>query len=772
MPALLFWIGTILIAANSPPESTWWDAQVAASLDRAPAQRPGWVHLLESCRPEQRAGLAYLVRDLPRRDLETMPPATLAANVALAYRARGEVPWGAGLPEDVFLDSVLPHASVTEPRESMRAEFHDRYLPMVKDCQSPGPAALRLNRALFRDYKVTYNTRRLRTDQSSKESIAQGMATCTGLSIMLVEACRAVGVPARVAGIASWPGRGGNHTWVEVWDNGWHFVGAAEPDEKGLDHAWFVGDAARAIKGSPRGAIYAVTYRSTGASFPMVWDSSARVPAEDVTDRYARGGPAVASRPRLMVEVCREGRRVEAEVTVLDRATGTSRALGSSPGPRVDRNRLLTCEATPGGSVLVIARDRDLAAVRAATIASDTIVRLDLGGPTPAETRAELARVFADRFGTDEAKRATARKVLAELPWDDSLRAIAWAAYKAAPVHEPLRREFEARAVATKDRRSPYLWRPVGTKAPEGWALVIAMHGGGGTATRINDQEWRRMFERYYRPHPEAGGYVYLALRAPNDQWNGFYDDAICPLVERLIRQFVLFGEVNPDRVYLIGASHGGYGAFVIGPKMPDRFAAVHASAAAATPGETHGENLRDVRFTVMVGEKDTAYGRAERCRDFVKALAGWKARYGGYPGEVVLLKDVGHSVPDRDKVGEMLTAAVRSPHPDRVVWAQSDEVLKHFYWIEAPRPSSSGRIEASLRDNTVTLKTEHQDEVALWLDAPLVNLARPLVVEIDGGRRQAIEARPEPETFCVGLEERGDPKLAAPARVVLPLRR
>ena len=41
------------------------------------------------------------------------------------------------------------------------------------------------------------------------------------------------------------------------------------------------------------------------------------------------------------------------------------------------------------------------------------------------------------------------------------------------------------------------------------------------------------MFERYYKEHPEAGGYVYLALRAPNDEWNGFYDDAICPMVER-----------------------------------------------------------------------------------------------------------------------------------------------------------------------------------------------------------------------------------------------
>jgi len=772
MTAILFWLGTALIAAGSPPDSPWWDADVEASLDRAPTRKKEWIRLLESCRPEHRDGEAYLLRYLPTRDLESMPPEAMAANVALAYRARAEIPWGGRLPEDVFLDAVLPHASVTEPRQSMRAEFHDRYRPLVKDCKTPGQAALQLNKTLFRDYKVGYNTRRLRSDQSSKESIAQGMATCTGLSIMLVEACRAVGVPARVAGIASWPGRGGNHTWVEVWDDGWHFVGAAEPDDKGLDHAWFAGESAKAIKGSSRSAIYAVTYRATGAFFPMVWNQSDRVPGQDVTDHYARGGPAAPASPKLMVEVRRGGERVEAEVTMLDRATGTSRRLGSSFGPQVDLNRRLTCEPPPSRSVLVIARHGDDASVRAATVAADTVVRIDVERPAPAETRAELSRIFADRFGTDEAKQATARTLLSELPWDELMREIAWAAYKASPAHESLRKEYEAKTVATKDRKSPYLWRHVGTKPPEGWALVIAMHGGGGTAKEVNDQQWRSMFEGYYKPHTEAGGYVYMALRAPNDEWNGFYDDAICPLVERLIRQFVLFGDVNPDRVYILGASHGGYGAFVIGPKMPDRFAAIHASAAAATPGETRGENLRDVQFTVMVGERDTAYGRAARCRDFVKELDGWKARYGGYPGEVVVLKEVGHSVPDRDKVGEMLKSGVRSAHPDRIVWAQSDEVLKHFYWIEAPRPNPSGRIEASVRDNTIALKAEHQDEVALWLDAPLVNLARPVVVEMDGVRREVIKARLKPETFCVGLEERGDPRLAAPARISVHLRR
>jgi hypothetical protein len=545
MTALLTWIGIALTSAScgSSQPAAWWDAQVESSLDRAPARKSKWVSLLESCRPEHRAALAYLVKHLPSRDLETLPPEALAANVALALQARAEAACGPGLPEAIFFDAVLPHVSTTEPREPMRAEFHDRYMPLARQLKRPGEAALALNKALFRDYKVVYNTRRLRPDQSARESIKQGMATCTGLSIMLVEACRSIGVPARMAGIASWPGRGGNHTWVEIWDDGWHFMGAAEPDEKGLDHAWFVGDAAKAIKGSPRSAIYAVTYAPTGLSFPMVWGESARVPALDVTDRYTH---------------------------------------------KLDR-------------------------------------------PEPAETRAELSRIFADRFSADESKRATARKLLAELPWDESMREPAWAAYKDSPAHEPLRREFDAKTVATTDRKSPYLWRHVGQKPVGGWALVIAMHGGGGGAPkRVNDQQWQSMFTKYYKEHPEAGGYVYLALRAPNDEWNGFYDDAICPLAERLIHQFVLFGDVDPDRVYTLGASHGGYGAFVIGPKMPDRFAAVHASAAAPTDGETLGENLRDVRFTAMVGDKDTAYGRADRCRAFIRNLEGWKVKFGG----------------------------------------------------------------------------------------------------------------------------------------------
>ncbi len=767
MAPILLILSTTLAGTIVPSDdAVWWDARVVQSVDRCPERKAEWIRLLNSCSVSQRLGLAYLIADLPLRDLEKLPTEVLSKNVTLAYQARGEVPWGQSLPDTIFLDAVLPHVSLTEPREPMRSEFHDRYLPLVKDLKTPGAAGLAINKKLFGDYQVNYNTKRLRTDQSSKESIAQGMATCTGLSIMLVEACRAVGVPARVAGIASWPGRGGNHTWVEIWDDGWHFVGAAEPDEKGLDHAWFVGDAATAIADVPRSAIHAATYRKTGVFFPLAWSPNAIVPAENVTERYTKGRvAAVLAKNTLLVEVRQGGERVESDVLVVDRASGQVRPIGSSLGPRADINRHLTCEAPIGPDVFVVARANGRTTLTAAKVSGETLVRLTLDRAIADDGREALAKTFADRFGLDETKRDAARKVLAELPWDESLRDVAWSAYKASSIHEALKQEFDEKAVKTAERTSPYLWRHVGERPKDGWALVIAMHGGGGAPKAVNDSQWKSMFERYYKEHPEAGGYVYLALRAPNDEWNGFYDDAICQLVERLIRQLVIFEGVNPDKVCILGASHGGYGAFVIGPKMPDRFAAIHASASAPTPGETRGENLRNVRFTFMVGEKDTAYGRAERCQAFQKEREGWKARFGGFPGEFEWKVGVGHSVPDRDKVAEMLTAQ-RNTRPDLLIWYQTDNVLKHFYWVETPNPTDSGRVEVSVRDNTIKLATEKVGAVAFWLDGPLVDLSKPVTISREGHPDKTIDARPSPETFCLGLERRGDPKLAAPFRV------
>jgi len=262
---------------------------VRSALDRAAANRKQIEQALDQTPAEQRAGIRFLVAYMPDRDLKSLTAATLIENVRLAYQARRESPWSEHVPEGIFLNNVLPYASINERRDDWRREFYERFKPLVKDAKSPGEAAAILNQKVFPLLKVRYSTKRKRADQCPSESISSGLASCTGLSVLLIDACRAVGVPARFAGTPLWTNKSGNHSWVEVWDNGWHFTGAAEPTGNELDKAWFVGRAATAQRDHPLHAIFAVSYKRTPQVFPLVWDRSIDyVFAVNVTDRYTR----------------------------------------------------------------------------------------------------------------------------------------------------------------------------------------------------------------------------------------------------------------------------------------------------------------------------------------------------------------------------------------------------------------------------------------------------------------------------------------------------
>src|SRR5439155_18085237 len=138
---------------------------------------------------EQRNGMAFLIAHMPERDLRTLRADFLGENVALAYKVRAEVPWGRGLPEVIFLNDVLPYANVDEERHPWRKELYELCLPLVKECKTPGEAAQKLNRTVFAKLKVRYSTGRKKPHQSPKESIEQGLASCTCLSILLSDAC-------------------------------------------------------------------------------------------------------------------------------------------------------------------------------------------------------------------------------------------------------------------------------------------------------------------------------------------------------------------------------------------------------------------------------------------------------------------------------------------------------------------------------------------------------------------------------------------------------
>ena len=291
--------------------------------------RQQWVEALAHAEAGQRCAVAFLLANMPERDLKSLKADFLLRNVELACKARAKTAWAAAVPEEIFLNDVLPYSNLNERRDDWRGDFFQRFFPLVKDCKTANEAVQILNREVFKAVKVSYHpTKRPKPDQSPYESMEAHFASCSGLSILLVDACRAVGVPARVAGTPLWADHSGNHTWVEIWDGQWRYVGAAEPGE--FNQTWFSGKAAKADDSRPEHRIYAASFRPTGNSFPLVWDpTNTDYPAVDVTGYYV-------NRRTLTVHVGLVPSSASVPVRIEVRQAGV--LVAEAQGPRAEFN--------------------------------------------------------------------------------------------------------------------------------------------------------------------------------------------------------------------------------------------------------------------------------------------------------------------------------------------------------------------------------------------------------------------------------------------------
>ncbi len=256
---------------------------VFAALKKAGRNRGELITALEKTDPSRREGMAFLIANMPAIDLMVLKASFLMENNQLAYQAREEMSWGKSIPQDIFLNDVLPYATLNERRDNWRRDFYTRFKDIAVKSNSIDEAVLTLNKYVFETLKVSYHaSKRPKPDQSPYESIEAHYASCTGLSVLLTDALRAVGIPARIVGTPLWSDESGNHTWVEIWNGQWRYIGAAE--STGLDKAWFTDKAAQASSQYP---IYATSFKQTGIYFPMRWAPHLRfVPAIEVTGDY------------------------------------------------------------------------------------------------------------------------------------------------------------------------------------------------------------------------------------------------------------------------------------------------------------------------------------------------------------------------------------------------------------------------------------------------------------------------------------------------------
>lgn len=717
---------------------------------------------------ERAAG--FLVKHMPDGDRKTLTAGFLTENLDLAFRARAEFPWAKAVPEEIFLNDVLPYAVFDEARDAWRGEFLEKARPIVRHAASASEAAQTLNREFFKLVNVHYNTGRKTPNQSPKESMESGRASCSGLSIILVNACRAVGIPARAVGTPLWSNGRGNHTWVEIWDGDWHFTGADEYDPQGLNRGWFVDDAGKARADVPKHAIYATAWRREGLAFPMVWNPrSTDVAAVNVTTRYAKPSSAAPNVARLGVRLFDKpgGERLVAKVRLFD-GTGTMAREAETKAGTADLNDMPRFNLKPGSSgwlSFTIGNETREAAFGPLESGDPTVdaVWSDLTRCSPALSgiHAWLA-VPADRRGIDAAPLHVA------LSREDAAKAVALlGGDRLASLARERQAELGEMSLVQGDKTLRWQEKTFGTAPAGGRSLWISMHGGGGAPTAVNDGQWQNQINLY---QPAEG--IYIAPRAPTDTWNLWHEGHIDPMFQRLIENHVALRDVDPNRIYLLGYSAGGDGVWQLAPRMADRFAA--AAMMAGHPNEASLLGLRNLPFAIFMGAKDAAYDRnkiAVTKSAELDQLA--ESDPGGYVHLSRIYQGLGHWMDGRDAEAlPWMAKFERNPWPKKVVWFQDDITHDRFYWLRIPDKAAARagqKIIATVTGQTIRLDGDVPTGTSLMLSDALLALDREVTVLVNGRAAVSAKVSRTADAIRQSLDQRADLPAAATAVLVLP---
>ena len=353
---LIFLAVVLILSSCQTPIPPKYKADFDAALLKSGDNKMEWLKAIKEAPADQREAVVFLISYMPERDLKELKADFILENTRLAFEAREKYTWCKNLPDSIFYNDVLPYVSLNERRDNWRQDFMNRFDPFVAECKTIAEAIDSVNRNILDVVKVEYNTKRKKADQSPYESVEQGMASCTGLSILLTDAFRAVGIPSRIAGTPLWTNMRGNHNWCEVWiDGDWYFT-EYYPDA--LNKSWFLTDAGKADPEKPIHWIYASSYKPTGLSFPCVWDDSIKyVHAENVTGRYIR-----LYQEQLTCEELQEGEVIVDVALYRNNSSGDQRIcskievlkgdevidFGYSPSPTDDLNKFLKFKLKKG----------------------------------------------------------------------------------------------------------------------------------------------------------------------------------------------------------------------------------------------------------------------------------------------------------------------------------------------------------------------------------------------------------------------------------------
>lgn len=318
----------------------------------------------------------------------------------------------------------------------------------------------------------------------------------------------------------------------------------------------------------------------------------------------------------------------------------------------------------------------------------------------------------------------------------------------------------------------------------EQYPLFIYLHGSGP-----RDYEWVTGLKlgQMFDDAPS----VYFIPRIPNEgEYYRWYQRGKQWAWDRLLRAALASGRIDPDRIYMLGISEGGYGSQRLASFYADYLAAAGPMAGGEPLKNAPAENLRNIGFSLRTGADDHGFYRDRLTGYTAAALDSLAAANpGDYRHWIDIIPGCGHGI-DYRPTPVWLKWFKRKQSPRRLTWEDfpMDGVYRSgFGNLQVlARPEGERTLyDVTIDDNNITLQTQSVDyecierdphwgielkfrkhlspakggKVRIFLDEKMVDFSRPVTLTVNGKEQFSGMVSPTDDDLRDSCAEFGDPR-------------
>jgi pimeloyl-ACP methyl ester carboxylesterase len=444
------------------------------------------------------------------------------------------------------------------------------------------------------------------------------------------------------------------------------------------------------------------------------------------------------------------------------------------------------------------------------------IVRPDSGQAMDEARAVQLAREYLASGDDDDRPQLAAKLAAYEGEIEPVVRKLSARSFDPVPAGYHPEEHFSDPELLKKHPEDLLYFTVPKTYRPDGaTGLIIFLHGGGNTSSRRAPRYFMNFHDDEGEESSQLGGLfaatgmIAVGPSAPWDEESSYRwclpeaDEYLADVIRECKCRF----NIDPDRVFLIGHSMGGFGAYHHIQRQPDRFAGVVVNAGSWSLG--YWPAIRGTRLGIVQGVHDAQRGERwhytdiEYARWTDKILTREKLDY------VYREHDGEHAVYNgKEHIATFLKSARdlrRDPCYPHVVLASPVGFkrwycfpVKHNRWLTL-NESASGKLEydelvdndaddfdswrlehrrskrdgASIDavnrgDNTIVVTTRNVARFTAWLHPQMVDFTKRVTVVVNGKNRFAGKVKPSLATALESYERRGDWGLIYPVKIEL----